>query len=80
MILRGLRKYAHEMDRLGLGILPDNRRTDEWCASSERIRHGRVSATAAIQAGRVPMMSTLYDASNSQLAYNISVTTFGGSY
>ena len=31
MILRGLRKYAHEMDRLGLGItwgkLPDNRQT-----------------------------------------------------
>jgi len=44
-----------------------------------QLRHGRVSATAAIRAGRVPMVSTLYDASNSQLAYNISVTTSGGS-
>ena len=66
-----VRKYAH--------MTYDGQADDEWCASSERIRHGRVSATAAIQAGRVPMVSTLYGASNSQLAYNISVTTSGGS-
>ncbi len=59
----GVRKYAHEMDRLGLGItwgnLPGNRRTDGWCASSERCAPAELRRRLAPWAEFVPMVSTL---------------------
>jgi len=59
----GVRKYAHEMDRLGLGItwgnLPGNRRTDGWCASSERCTPAELRRRLAPWAELVPLVSTL---------------------
>jgi hypothetical protein len=53
-----------------LPVLPDDKRTDKCCASSERCMLAELWRWLQPEPG-TPMVSTLPDTGNSQLAYNV---------